>query len=117
MEESAKRLKGEHMSTIIQVVTTIDSREAAEALGRRLVNDRLVACCQVVGPIRSIYRWKGNVEETDEWYCIMKTGASMYQRVEGAIKNLHPYELPEIMALPVDRVLSAYAGWVDEQTK
>ncbi len=66
------------MPDIIQIVTTIDDREAAERLGRRLVDERLVACCQVVGPIRSIYRWKGKVEEADEWCCVMKTISSVF---------------------------------------
>jgi periplasmic divalent cation tolerance protein len=104
------------MPDIIQIVTTIDDREAAERLGRSLVDRRLVACCQVVGPIRSIYRWKGKVEETDEWYCVMKTRATLYERVEEAIRGLHPYEVPEIVATAVSRVLPGYAGWVDAET-
>jgi len=76
------------MPEIVQIVTTIDDREAAGRLGRRLVEERLVACCQVVGPIRSIYRWKGTVEETDEWYCVMKTRPSLYRQVEEAIRRL-----------------------------
>lgn len=104
------------MPDIIQIVTTIDDREAAGRLGRRLVDERLVACCQVVGPIRSIYRWKGNVEETDEWYCVMKTMPSLYRQVEEAIRRLHPYEVPEIVATPVSAALPDYARWVQAQT-
>jgi periplasmic divalent cation tolerance protein len=104
------------MPDIIQIVTTIDDREAAKRLGRRLVDERLVACCQVVGPILSIYRWKGTVEETDEWYCVMKTRPSLYRQVEEAIKALHPYEVPEIIAMTVSGALPDYAMWVETET-
>jgi len=104
------------MPDIIQIVTTIDDREAAARLGRHLVDERLVACCQVVGPIRSIYRWKENVEEADEWYCVMKTMPSLYRQVEEAIRRLHPYEVPEIVATPVSAALPDYARWVQTQT-
>jgi len=104
------------MPDIIQIVTTIDDREAAERLGRRLVDERLVACCQVVGPIRSIYRWKGKVEEADEWCCVMKTKPSLYRQAEDAIRLLHPYEVPEIVATPVSAALPDYARWVEQQT-
>ena len=104
------------MPDIIQIVTTIDDREAAERLGRRLVDERLVACCPVVGPIRSIYRWKGAIEEAEEWYCVLKTRPSLYRRVEEAILKLHPYEVPEIIAITIDEALDAYAGWVEEGT-
>ena len=104
------------MPPIIQIVTTIDDRGAAEEIGRRLVEDRLVACCQVVGPIRSIYRWKGTVEETDEWYCVMKTTPDLYERAEAAIRAYHPYETPEIIAVPVERAWEEYARWVKAET-
>ncbi|MDD3844895.1 MAG: divalent-cation tolerance protein CutA [Syntrophorhabdaceae bacterium] len=105
------------MPDIIQIVTTIDNREAAERLGRHLIDERLVACCQILGPIRSIYRWKGNVEETDEWCCVMKTRPSLYRQAEEAIRNLHPYEVPEIIAMTVNNALPDYARWVEAETR
>lgn len=104
------------MANIIQIVTTMNDKEAAYAMGRRLVEDRLAACCQVTGPVRSIYRWKGAIEETEEWYCVLKTRPSLYRRVEEAILKLHPYEVPEIIAIAIDEALDAYAGWVEEGT-
>ena len=104
------------MPDIIQIVTTLDDREAAERLGRYLVGERLVACCQIAGPIRSIYRWKGKVEEADEWYCVMKTRPSLYQSAQEAIKRLHPYEVPEIVAMTIDGALPEYAAWVEGET-
>ncbi|MEN6615801.1 MAG: divalent-cation tolerance protein CutA [Syntrophorhabdus sp.] len=104
------------MSNIIQIITTINDRRKAEEIGRHLVEGKLVACCQIAGPIRSIYRWKGTIEETDEWCCIMKTKESLYHPVEEAIRKLHPYEVPEIIAIPVRDALDDYAMWVKRET-
>lgn len=104
------------MPRIVQIITTINDRQKAEEIGRRLVEERLVACCQIAGPIRSIYRWKGSIEEADEWYCVMKTKEVLYGAAEGAIRKLHPYEVPEIIALPVPNALDDYAAWVEQET-
>ncbi len=104
------------MPAIIQIITTINDRQKAEEIGRRLVGERLVACCQITGPIRSIYRWKGRVEETDEWYCVMKTKESLYHQAQEAIRKLHPYEVPEIIAIPVRDAFDDYATWVKRET-
>jgi periplasmic divalent cation tolerance protein len=104
------------MHQIVQIITTIPDRAKGEAIGRELVKGKLVACCQIAGPIRSIYRWKGSIEEVDEWYCIMKTTEALYRAAEEAIRSLHPYEVPEIIAIPVSRALPAYTAWVDAET-
>ena len=66
-----------------------------------LVERRLAACVQIVGPIRSTYRWKEQIETTQEWQCVAKTRRELYERVEEAVKSLHPYEVPEILAVPI----------------
>jgi periplasmic divalent cation tolerance protein len=104
------------MEKIIQVTTTTESREAAVNIGRQLVEKRLVACAQVAGPILSIYWWQGRMEETEEWFCVVKTRQSLYQKVEHEIKELHPYELPEIVGTAIDRALQEYANWVTGET-
>ena len=104
------------MSAIIQIITTINDRQKAEEIGRHLVEKRLVACCQIVGPIRSIYRWKGRIDEADEWYCVMKTKESLYNPAEEAIRKMHPYEVPEIIAVPVSYASDDYAVWVRTET-
>jgi periplasmic divalent cation tolerance protein len=101
---------------IIQIVTTVDDKEGAGRIGRHLVEERLAACAQIVGPIRSIYRWKGKVEETEEWQCIIKSTKNNYRRIEEEIKRLHPYELPEIIALDIDHALADYADWIVRET-
>jgi periplasmic divalent cation tolerance protein len=104
------------MPQIVQIITTIPDRVKGEEIGRELIKQELVACCQIAGPIRSIYRWKGRVEEADEWYCIMKTTEALYSRAEEAIRSLHPYEVPEIIAIPVSHALPAYTAWVTNET-
>ncbi len=104
------------MSAIIQIITTIDDRGKAEEIGRYLVGEKLAACCQISGPIRSIYRWKGKVEETEEWYCAMKTKESLYHPAEEAIRKLHPYEVPEIIAVPIRDAFDDYTVWVEQET-
>ncbi len=104
------------MPRIVQIITTVNDRQKAEEIGRRLVEERLVACCQVTGPVRSIYRWKGGIEEADEWYCVMKTKEALYHMAAAAIRELHPYEVPEIIALPVPNALDDYTAWVEKET-
>jgi len=101
---------------MINVVTTIDSREARERIGRLLLEKRLVACLQIIGPIRSAYWWKGQLEEAEEWIGIMKTRRELYVDVEKEIRALHPYEVPQIEAIEAVSVLPAYQRWLVDET-
>jgi periplasmic divalent cation tolerance protein len=105
------------MEKIIQIVTTVDNRDVVKKLGRDLVEKRLIACAQILGPIQSIYRWKGAVEDTSEWLLLMKSKASLYPAIEEEIRRQHPYELPEIIAINIDKGLTGYMGWVASETK
>ena len=100
----------------IQVVTTTERREDAEKIAELLVEKRLAACVQIVGPVLSIYRWKDNIERAEEWQCHIKTRAGLYDDVEAAIKASHPYETPEIMAWPLLQGSHEYLAWLHEQT-
>jgi periplasmic divalent cation tolerance protein len=104
------------MEPIITITTTTDKKEALEEMGRSLLKQRLIACIQVVGPIKSLYWWKGNVEEASEWLGIMKSRKSLYPRVEAEIRSLHSYEVPEIVAVELSDVLPAYGDWVRTET-
>jgi periplasmic divalent cation tolerance protein len=97
-----------------QVTTTLPDRDAANRLGRRLVEERLAACAQVVGPVSSVYWWQGEVESAGEWYCHLKTVAWRVGELIVRIRELHPYETPEIVALPVAEADEAYLRWVAE---
>ena len=93
---------------MLQVITTIDTKEGAQKLARLLVEERLAACVQIIGPIESIYRWQGKIETAEEWQCVIKTKKDFYEKVEKFIKKHHPYEVPEIMAMDIANVYRHY---------
>jgi len=103
------------MKDYIQVFTTTESKEEAEKISREVVGKRLAACAQIVGPIKSIYRWKEKIEEEEEWLCIMKSLNDLYEQLERAIKEIHSYEVPEILALPVVAGNQAYLEWLNKE--
>lgn len=103
------------MADHLQVITTLPGKEEAIGLARMLVDRRLAACAQVIGPITSVYRWKGAVETAEEYQCVLKTRADRYAELEEAIRGAHPYEVPEILATPVAAGLQSYLSWVDEE--
>lgn len=84
------------------------ARSAAELLVRR----RLAACVQVLGPVRSTYRWRGRIETAAEWLCLAKTTAAVYPRLESALARVHPYDTPEIVAVPVAAGSRRYLDWL-----
>jgi periplasmic divalent cation tolerance protein len=103
------------MADVIQIVTTTDGKDLAERIGRALVDGRLAACVQIVGPITSIYRWEGKTETAEEWQCWIKTTRDRYAAVEQAIRQIHTYTVPEILAIPVVAGNPAYLKWLEEQ--
>jgi len=105
------------MTDYIQVVTTVERKEDAERIARTLVEARLAACVQLLGPITSTYRWKGTVETAQEWQCVAKTRRDAYARLEEAIRGAHPYEVPEILAMPIVAGSAGYLAWLDDQTQ
>ncbi len=104
------------MTEVWQVFVTFDDAARAEALARVLVEAHLAACVQIVGPIRSIYRWQGAVESAQEWLCLIKTRADLYPALEQTIRAHHPYDVPEILAVPVSAGLEAYLSWLRAET-
>jgi periplasmic divalent cation tolerance protein len=105
------------MCGVIQVITTTSSREEAERIARALVEARLAACVQVLGPITSTYRWEGAIETSQEWRCEAKSRAELYDEIEKAIRRLHSYKVPEILAVPVAAGSADYLGWLDAEVK
>lgn len=100
------------MTDYVQVLTTAGSAEEAERICDALVEDRLAACVQVAGPVSSTYRWRGEVEREREWQCLAKTEARLFERVEAAIRRVHSYEEPEILAIPVLAGSRGYLDWI-----
>jgi periplasmic divalent cation tolerance protein len=104
------------MSTLL-VLTNLPDRAAAERLADLLLEQRLAACVNILAPCRSVYRWKGAVQHDEEHPLLIKTTAERYPELEKALRAGHPYELPEIVAVPVERGLPAYLKWVAAETK
>lgn len=100
----------------LQVFCTVDSEPGARELAASLVRDRYAACVQVVGPIHSVYRWRGAVEAASEWLLLMKTTDERFPELRDAVVDRHPYEVPEVVAVPITRGLPAYLDWVVEST-
>jgi periplasmic divalent cation tolerance protein len=105
------------MPDFIHVVTTIDSAEAAAAIAQALVEQRLAACVQVAGPITSTYWWQGEIQTAQEWYCVAKTRADHFPQIEQAIRALHPYDVPEILATPILAGHAPYLDWLASELR
>jgi len=103
------------MEEYIQVFTTTEKREDAEKIARRLVENRLAGCIQIVGPIMSTYWWKGNVETAEEWLLLIKSRKDLYEEIEEAIKEIHPYETPEIIATSIVAGSKEYLEWLKNE--
>jgi periplasmic divalent cation tolerance protein len=98
------------------VITNLPERAAAERLAQSLVAKHLAACVNVLAPCRSVYRWKGEVQHDEEHPMLIKTTYERYPELEAEIRALHPYELPEIIAIPIERGLTGYLAWVAAET-
>jgi periplasmic divalent cation tolerance protein len=100
----------------ILVLTTLPERAQAEALARELVTSRLAACIQIGSTVQSLYHWQGQIETAAEIPLAIKTRAALYHQVEEAIRKRHPYELPEIVAVPITDGLHGYLAWIAAET-
>ena len=96
--------------------TNLPDRAAAERLADALIEKRVAACVNILAPCRSVYRWKGAVQHDEEHPVLIKTTAEQYPALEAAIRAMHPYELPEIVAVPIELGLPAYLDWVATET-
>ena len=103
--------------TTLLVLTNLPDRETADRLARRLVEARLAACVNILAPCRSVYRWKGELQQEEEHPMLIKTTAERYAALESVLRADHPYELPEIIAVPIEQGLPDYLSWVAEETR
>jgi periplasmic divalent cation tolerance protein len=101
---------------IAVVVTTTDSADEAERLARGLVEARLAACVQIVGPVRSAFRWEGSVSVETEWQLVVKTAAARVDELSAWIAAEHSYDVPEVIAVPVVGGYGPYLRWVTDET-
>src|SRR5512142_2686849 len=96
---------------LVIVTTTLPTEEAADELATQLVEGKLAVCAQVLGPIESTYRWEGVLERAEAWYCHCKALPEQRDALMARIKELHPYEIPEIVAVQADAVSPEYLAW------
>lgn len=103
------------MTDKIVVLSTCQSAEEAQRIARRLVEIRLAACVNIVAEARSVYRWRGAVDESTEWLLIIKSRRNQLGPITAEIERLHSYEVPEVLALSVVDGSPAYLGWLEQQ--
>jgi periplasmic divalent cation tolerance protein len=105
------------MAKPIQVLNTTETKADAQAIATPLIEKRLAGCVQIVGPITSTYRWEGKIETTEEWLCLIKSHRDLYEELEKAIREVHPYDVPEILAVPVTAGSKSYLEWLDGELR
>ena len=104
------------MSGCALITTALGSEAAAAELADALIAERLAACVQVIGPVRSSYRWHGAIERTQEWLCVAKTADQRQQALIDRIRALHTYQLPEIVSIPIAGGDTRYLDWIRRET-
>ena len=103
------------MMQFIQIFVSFPSKKDAEKCINKLLKERVAGCIQLF-PIRSSYIWKGKIENEKEWLCIIKTKKRLFSKVEKSIKETHPYEVPEIISIPILKGNKEYLTWLKEET-
>jgi len=100
------------MTEYIQVLTTVGNKADAEKIAGSLVAEKLAACVQILGPLTSYFHWQGKLDTAGEYLCLIKSRNDLFTELETAIKDLHPYEIPEILAIPVVKGGKEYLDWM-----
>jgi periplasmic divalent cation tolerance protein len=103
------------MSEFVQITTTTGTRHDAEQIAAELVTRRLAACVQITGPIVSTFRWQERIETAEEWICTIKTAAGQLTAIKQLFVEIHPYEVPELIATQIVEGSEAYLQWLGEQ--
>ncbi len=100
----------------IQVFTTVPTEKDGRRLAQALVEERLAACIQVFGPMQSTFRWQGRVETAAEYLCLIKTTTAAFDRLKDRVRALHPYDVPELIAVPITAGSEEYIAWLRSST-
>jgi periplasmic divalent cation tolerance protein len=100
------------MCEFIIVLVTVASRAEAEKIGRALLDEKLIACTNIVGPVTSLFHWSGKVDCAKEFLMVMKSRSELFDKIVGRVKGLHSYEVPEVLAVPVVAGSDSYLGWL-----
>jgi len=105
------------MDKVLLITTTVGSAEEAEKLAESVIEKRLAGCAQISGPVTSLYWWQGKMEKEQEYSVMLKSTESLYRELEQFLKEIHPYETPEIIAVPVTACSEAYGKWLLAELK
>ncbi|MEM2211625.1 MAG: divalent-cation tolerance protein CutA [Nitrososphaerales archaeon] len=105
------------MSEYIHVVATMSNKNEAERIAKLLLEKRVAGCVQIIGPITSMYWWKGKIERAEEWLCLIKSRLNLYNELESLIRENHSYEIPEILAMPIIKGNNDYIKWLNNELK
>ena|SRR5437870_7244705 len=105
------------MPDLLVVLMTAPSQDVAETIVSSLVTEQLIACGNITTPVTSIYRWRGSIEHASEVLVVMKTTVAGFDALEQRVRELHPYDVPELVALSAEKSLDAYARWVVDSVK
>lgn len=105
------------MTRYVQIETTTDSQEEADRLAKELVGQRLAACVQTLGPMTSTYWWEGQIEQSKEFLLLCKTTEDHIEQVKAAISDIHSYDVPEILVLPIQSGAEKYLEWIGSETR
>ena len=100
------------MTEYIQVLTTVEHEADAEKIAKTLVEKRIAACVQIIGPLTSYFQWQGKLDSAQEYLCLIKSRNDLFSELETAIKSMHPYEVPEILATPITKCGKDYLNWL-----
>jgi periplasmic divalent cation tolerance protein len=104
------------MTDALLVLTTLPGSDRAEQFAKTLVGEKLAACANILPALRSIYRWQGKVQDENEVLVLLKTHKANFARLKARILELHPYEVPEVLAIPVEQGHQAYLDWIARET-
>jgi periplasmic divalent cation tolerance protein len=104
------------MTDAILVLTTLPTADAAAEVAKAVVDEKLAACANILPALRSIYRWEGKIQDENEVLVLLKTRQAQYERLKARILGLHPYEVPEVLAIPVEQGNQPYLDWIARET-
>ncbi|MCS7114398.1 MAG: divalent-cation tolerance protein CutA [Candidatus Bathyarchaeota archaeon] len=107
----------EQSTTHVIVLVTTSSREEAEKIAQTLLEERLIACANIIGPVHSLFWWQGKIDTAKEHLILMKTRKALFERVSERVKALHSYQVPEIISLPITEGSKDYLKWLDESLR
>ena len=105
------------MSGCIVVLSTVPDTDTGRRIARAILERRLAACVNISGPLESLYWWEGKIQQDPEHLLLMKTREELFPALEEVVRSLHPYDVPEIIALPVGQGSSAYLDWIGRETR